>query len=99
MIYETGLHEIVVDPSEEVGGQGAVEEQLDHIDHQADLDGRVLVLRNIDFYVGRFNFREHSRPQLLVVFGLPDFGIHSADAVITHNTVLERNSRKNLLMQ
>ena len=54
MIYETGLHEIVVDPSEEVGGQGAVEEQLDHIDHQANLGGKML-LRNIDFYAGRFN--------------------------------------------
>ena len=60
MIYETGLHEIVVDPSEEVGGQGAVEEELDHIDGQADLDGTVLGSRNIDFYAGRFNFRPDS---------------------------------------
>ena len=40
MIYETGLHEIVVDPSEEVGGQCAVEEELDDIDDEADLGGK-----------------------------------------------------------
>ena len=38
-IRDTVLHEIVVDPSEEMGGQGAVEEQLDNIDEQADLSG------------------------------------------------------------
>ena len=80
-IYQCDIHEIVVDPSEEVGGQGAVEEELDHIDSQADLDGTVLGSRNIDFYAGRFNFKEHSRPQLLVVFGLPDF------SWCCHNTI------------
>ena len=40
VIYETGLHEIVVDPSEEVGGQCAVEEELDDIDDEADLGGK-----------------------------------------------------------
>ena len=39
MIYETGLHEIVVDPSEKVGRQCAEEEKLENIDCQTNLGG------------------------------------------------------------